>query len=474
VVIKSIFDRARTQPSHQAMIAHGRSWTYAALARGVLDVEAFLKVQNLPPGSRVGLAIAEHRLAWLFILALEKMGHPSTALPIRAKAADLGVRGLAAWITDGRVAPSWSERTIHIAQDFAQRPNTQWNLSAPVAPPTHDERFILLSSGTTGHYKKIASLGWRRDARVQAAIDARRESPNDRHFLGAFGPWTAHGYIQPVRAWTAGGTVIFDQSIDTWRAILEHKPTTIFMTPGVARQLLSSLPDDFPRQPQLKVTVSGGALTPSLLTELHARLTHSIQQSYGSTEVGLVCRTQIHSAADLEEHELVPNAQVEAVDEEDKPVPTGTPGILRLKTQFMNNAYLEDPETSAEFFRHGWFYPGDLGLLTANGRLKLTGRTTEVINFLGDKIASQKLEDSFRSKLRCDDVAMISAPMTAANDVLHIFVVAKETPSPEAYDAAIAPFGSAFSKVSIHQVETLPRTTTGKVLYRELRARLLS
>ncbi len=67
---------------------------------------------------------------------------------------------------------------------------------------------------------------------------------------------------------------------------------------------------------------------------------------------------------------------VQAVDAEDRPLPAGTEGILRIRSELCVDRYDDDPVASAQVFRDGWFYPGDLGAVSADGRLDVTGRVT--------------------------------------------------------------------------------------------------
>lgn len=469
MVIKAIFDRSRSEPDRPAMMANGLAYSSAQVARGILAAEAMIKSFHLKPDDRIGIAVRELGKAWLFILAAEKMGHLATALPSESTAGQIGLKGIGLWIADRHVRQSWTGPTMWIEDDTKLGFDPQTDLSQRVDDPTHEVRFVLYSSGTTGVYKRIASRGPTRDARIASAVAEGREADTKRHYIGDFGPWTAYGYMQVIRGFSVGSLVVFEQRLEPWRAILAHRPTDFFVTPGTALRFLKMLPPDFPRQDDMSVSVSGGALTPGLLDALQGRLTRKIVQSYGATEAGLVARTPIYGPDDLLDHALLDTAEIQAVDQNHQPLPLGQEGILRVRRPHMAPGYFEDPVSTAEHFRDGWFYPGDIGVISTEKTFRLTGRATEVINANGSKIAPGPIEDRLRAKWHCDDVAVLSQAHTGSRDSLHIFVVRPRHLNDGVAKDTLKPLAPAFSRIQVHHVPFIPRTTTGKIQYRLLR-----
>lgn len=472
MVIKAIFDRARSEPNRPAMSSNGTDWTAAQLAQGVLDAEAMIASHNLPPEARIGVAVRELGMAWLFILAAEKMQRLATGLPGNSTAEQIGLKGIGLWIADRNATQSWTGPTIWIDENMRLGFDARHDLSTPVEEPTHHFRFVLYSSGTTGVYKRIVSRGQTRDARIALALEEGRDTANKRHYVGDFGPWTAHGYIQPIRALTLGSLLVFEQRLEPWKAILAHSPTDFFMTPGTARRFLQTLPPVFPRQPDMTVTISGGALTPALLEQLQTRLTGKIVQSYGATETGLVARTPISGPQDLLDHSTIPYSEVQAVGDDGQPLPFGQEGTLRVRRPYMAEGYFEDPVSTAEHFRDGWFYPGDVGIVWSENKFRLTGRASEVINANGDKIAPAQLEDAIRTEWGVEDVAVLSTANTGDKDSLHVFVVNPRVMDETLVKQSLKPLSPSFLGIHVHHVPAIPRTTTGKIQYRLLRETL--
>jgi acyl-CoA synthetase (AMP-forming)/AMP-acid ligase II len=83
---------------------------------------------------------------------------------------------------------------------------------------------------------------------------------------------------------------------------------------------------------------------------------------------------------------------VEVVDESGRPVPSGEPGRLRIRSASMAEGYLDDPEATRRFFQDGWFYPSDIAILDGPRRIKVIGRADEMITTAGGKKAPSDIE----------------------------------------------------------------------------------
>src|SRR5271169_558058 len=68
---------------------------------------------------------------------------------------------------------------------------------------------------------------------------------------------------------------------------------------------------------------------------------------------------------------------------------------------------LDDEVATRAFFYDGYFYPGDLGMFGHDGRLSLRGRASDVINVLGDKIATDPIERALQDRLGAEGVCIL-------------------------------------------------------------------
>jgi acyl-CoA synthetase (AMP-forming)/AMP-acid ligase II len=86
----------------------------------------------------------------------------------------------------------------------------------------------------------------------------------------------------------------------------------------------------------------------------------------------------------------------------------GREGRVRIRGPYNAAGYVGDPETSATAFRDGWFYPGDIGSLTAQNLLVIATREKSLMNLGGDKIKPELIEDVLISFAQVEQAAVFS------------------------------------------------------------------
>ena len=115
-------------------------------------------------------------------------------------------------------------------------------------------------------------------------------------------------------------------------------------------------------------------LSPQLSQRARARMCQNLYSSYGSVETTTVA---FGPASVLERTPgavgyVQPGVVVEATDRSGKMLPPLRDGALRIRTDYMAEGYVSDPDTTQALFRDGYFYCGDVGHLTAEGLLVIT------------------------------------------------------------------------------------------------------
>ncbi|MFJ5548430.1 class I adenylate-forming enzyme family protein [Streptomyces sp. NPDC093225] len=164
--------------------------------------------------------------------------------------------------------------------------------------------------------------------------------------------------------------------------------------------------------PSLRLLAGGGAPKPpelyhAVVRELGCQLTHG----YGMTEVPMITMgAPDDTPENLATTEGRPPSgmEVRITDPEGKPLPTGTEGEVRLRGEAVCQGYLgagEDP-----FDADGFLVTGDLGRLTADGHLVLTGRSKDVIIRKGENISAKEVEDLLHGLPGVGDAAVIGLP----------------------------------------------------------------
>jgi acyl-CoA synthetase (AMP-forming)/AMP-acid ligase II len=192
-------------------------------------------------------------------------------------------------------------------------------------------------------------------------------------------------------------------------------------------------------------------------------LTPHIFTFIASSEVGIWSFTAIEQPEDLHSHRIHSSVELEIVDFSDIPVPRGEVGTVRLRTPESVSGYLGDEEASRRFFRDGFFYPGDLGLIEPDGRLVLRGRTSNVINVLGTKVAAEPIEEALAERLGAEGVCIFSAQDGSAEEEIHVAIQSKHPITAEALASSLKAELPRFPHAQVHFFAALPRNAMGKI-----------
>ncbi|MBK0399782.1 AMP-binding protein [Limibaculum sp. M0105] len=200
---------------------------------------------------------------------------------------------------------------------------------------------------------------------------------------------------------------------------------------------------------------------------------------YGSSEAGWV--TMLHPDEQFTHlgtvgRECVGSAPIRLLDEHGAEVPDGEPGELFSSNPYTFEGYWKRPEKTAEAFRGDYCSVGDMALRTPDGFIKLIDRKKNMIISGGENVYPSEVEEVLGACPKVMDVAVIGLPDEKWGERVHGVVVlhaGAEATEAELIDwcrARIAGFKRPRS-ISIIAAAEMPRTATGKVLHRELRAR---
>jgi acyl-CoA synthetase (AMP-forming)/AMP-acid ligase II len=465
MIIDALARYAAEDPRSLAFASGPIQMTYADLWRGVGSMETRIKQAAIPRAARVGVAIADLRLAWLAILALEKMGHAAFAVPPGPAPTALGLANTGAILIAGGAAPSDGTTAVDVAGAVSLPPAAGLG-SAALRP--EQEQFTLLSAATSGRNKRIQLTNAMRDARIRQTIAQQGYGPATRLFLGAWGPWTDTGYVSAVAAWSAGGMVIAHQQPGAAAAVSAVKAAAASATQGMVEIWLRELGPHRAPANGLRLSLKGPLAPATLVAVQEGFQGAEIYVEIGAPECGVAARGRVNSGDDLRSLPLAPGVECQIVTPDGQRVPDGQMGAIRWRTDSLVRGYVDDPAATAVFFRDGWFYPGTMGVLEG-GRLSVTGRYSEVIEVRGDTLAPADIEAPLHIALNAREVAAIAKPVAGTLDELHVFVVEGGPVTPELASSALKPFQGAFSKIRLHKSERLPRNAAGKILYGSLR-----
>jgi acyl-coenzyme A synthetase/AMP-(fatty) acid ligase len=477
-VVQQIRRFAREKPEATAIIGDSVPVSYHEFERRIAAAQRAIAARALPPGGAVATAIGDLVDGWIVNLALRGLGF--TTIAIREPADFHGIVGVeiaavvisapeAALKLEG-FAPAGAARIVIGREILLRAPDGE---APPLAadPGGH----ILLTSGTTGRYKMVAIEPERDDALARQLASAGGfyasfvDAPATNLFN--FGLWTGVSAMAQV-VWMRGATLVTHQRPEPHLS-LSPEVTHAAVTPALLAQMMAAPAGAFQRNDDLRLLIVGGALSEKLWRETCERLTTQVFTAIGATESRIWGMTKVETPEDLRWHRVVPGQLVQIVDEAYDPLPAGRLGQLRVRIEGPAG-YLNDEEATRAFFRDGFFYPGDLGVLDGQGRVALYGRVTDVINVLGDKRPAGPVEAALEAELGVSAVCVFSEQGEESAETAHV-VIETAAPIPtELLRAAAEAHLRGFQKVSCHFLERLPRNEMGKIERLKLKQQLIS
>jgi acyl-CoA synthetase (AMP-forming)/AMP-acid ligase II len=405
--IDAIFARARRTPEHVALIQNGEAWSYGAFARAIAQARSQLEGAGFRPGGLVAIAATRPIDSWAASFALRSLGFTTVVIERSKDFLSLDLRNVSGVVVADdkphEVAESVARAArcpitlLPAARHFGLSQGPVPGTPAPAGSGMAGQ--VMLTSGTTGILKKVLRSPRIDVELVRSLASLYGMTESSVVYLGNFPTWTAGGYRWPRAAWSGGGTVVYEDPPWSYRPFGELAMTHAFATPATLSVLLAAPEGAMRHDDALKLVVTAGALPKSLAERARQRITRQLYSAYASTEASMVTMTLVENDEDLLWHRPVDPMAVQVVDEAGLALPMGETGLVRVRVSPGIEGYLDDEATTREFFRDGWFYPGDLGKLRADGRLCLEGRATDVINLMGAKIATGPVERSLQDLL---------------------------------------------------------------------------
>lgn len=481
MVVERIFEHARTRPHQPAVVWNGHVISYLRFAQGIAALRNAWRPLAPPPGSVAVVVVHSLIESWTAVLALQSLGLVTVCTRSLQEAEALGLGDSPAVVICSRKASesrprlaTWPQaRELLLPPDLYLRPVAQ---AVPALDGVSQQGgHILYTSGTTGQFKKLLQDNARDDQRCERRVAAEGLSERTVWNNTWFGLWTSIGYGRPPVVWHAGGTMVFDQG-NRWAENLgKHSTTHTTLMPSALDEVLRVLPQgpaDAPRW-SFQLFIGGGLLSPAAAREALARVTPRLYVNYACTELGQVLRSAVTDPANL--HWLAPVGLrvTEIVSEDGLPCPEGVEGLLRVRPGPLDfDGYLGDAASTARVFRDGWFYPGDLAVRRADGRIRILGRSADVINVGGSKFASGPLEEAVRETLGVSNVCLFSDPAASGRNLIAVVLEAAELPPQSSRNAAMRLLpNNGTVAVHFYCVTRFPRTSngTGKVDRRFLR-----
>jgi acyl-CoA synthetase (AMP-forming)/AMP-acid ligase II len=361
--------------------------------------------------------------------------------------------------------------------------------AVPPRPALRGDTVLALvhTSGTTG---KAKAIPLRHGALMMSVADFAIEIGDQvagSHHLQILPLFHLGGFGQCMQALLTAGTVYIHTGFDPAAVIDAIERDRIeFFTAGPS--LIDMLVAEIRRRggaelSSLREIAYGTApITPSSLAAAVEAFGCRFRQIYGNTE----SQSMISLLAPEDHqpgHPRLASAgrisfgwEVRIVDPDGRDLPADTAGELLIRGECLFSGYWRDPEaTAAAFAEGGWYRTGDIGRLTADGYLYIMDRAKDMIISGGENIYPAEVEAVLAGHPAVAEVAVVGRPDPVWGEAVHAVII------PVAGSGASEEEIISWSRErlahfkcpkTVEFADSLPRTTTGKVLKRELRAHL--
>lgn len=470
-------DSAQQWPDAAAVIHPRGTLTYSDLDRLTWALCSRLLRESLNPGDVVGIHVGDtlSHLAWL--LALGRCGMPSVALPRsagNAAAQQLLRRTVASAVISDQTMTWDVPKRIH-SQDILDI-QTGGEVDSSHRCTDSSRVFVFkASSGTTGAPKLVPSthagmlasiareqmaIGYPPGERYMTPVDISHDGPR-RRFLACL---------------AGGGTLVLPPArsdAQAWAQWIRRFEVRHFSCVPVQGYQLAAEMAGRERFEQFRcLRLSAGPSDQALHKLLRERLTPNVLVSYGCTEIGPMTVAPPDLLARMPDTvgQAMPGVEVEIVDSQGRLCAVGDTGQVRVRAIGMPTGYHEDPSMSAQAFRAGWFYPGDLGRLDPDGHLFHLGRADDVMVFNGINIAPAEIERAMLSHPAVADATAMPLKRPVVHEV-PVCAVALN-PGGQASKAELLAWArqqlGARSPRDIVILEVIPRNSMGKPLRQKI------
>jgi acyl-coenzyme A synthetase/AMP-(fatty) acid ligase len=448
---------------------------YGMLDAAIDRATTALQDAGVKEGDAIGVSMPGTALHLVVVYALGRIGAVQIDLPLMntpaSRQALVDRFGIAAVV--GKGADLHGARIIAPQQSWLDR--TGPPAAAKIAPSRPDAIFrINLSSGTTGLPKAVAlSHGqYIRLFEREAAFFPLR--PTDR-YLASVDLEFVSGLRRSLEILNAGATVVLAPRVIDAAPICDlvdrYAITIMMLTVGTAANLLSFVAGSSPRWPGVRLLRIGSSPIPAVMrTGIGQRLTPHLMISYGTNHIGNVALADAALQARHPDTVGRPTKDVEIqiVDADHRPLPHGELGAVRIRGPGFPTAYLDDADATARDFRDGWYYPGDLGVLTAQDDLLFKGRSDDMINVDGIKVFPIEIEQEMLNHPDIAEVAAFALPSARFHQIPAAAVrLHRPTDLPGLLEFCRQRLGVRMPH-NIFVLTALPKNAMGKVLRREL------
>jgi acetyl-CoA synthetase len=325
--------------------------------------------------------------------------------------------------------------------------------------------------------------------------------PNDIWWCAADPGWiTGHSYIvyAPLilgaTSFMYEGAPTFPYPDRWWQQIAKYDITILYTAPTAIRGLMR-FGEDWPERHDLSslrlLGTVGEPINPEAWRWYHRVIGKErcpIMDTWWQTETGNFMITPLPSMPlkPGSATRAFPGVKVDVVDEDGEPVPPNEEGYLVIQTPWpaMLRTIFGDPDRYVQqywsrFAEQGWYLPGDSAKKDEDGYIWVIGRIDDVIKVSGYRLGTAEIESALVSHESVAEAAVIGVPDELRGNIIKAYCILRqgfegsEKLEKELKDHVGHEMGPIAKPTTVDFVDGLPKTRSGKIMRRVLKARVL-
>ncbi len=500
---------------YESATGEKEGYSFADLKQATDKFANVLAEQAVAKGDRVFIflpAIPERYVAFLGILKLGAIAGTMFAafqeMALMDRLADSGAKVV---ITNAELYPRLAniqkdlpqlEKIIIVERGSVTQPkadNIVYYESAMAAASSNfktahmqkdDYAYMLYTSGTTGKPKGVVHAHYDILAAIISTKYVLDVQADDVYWCTADLGWVTGVVYGVLGIWGLGGTsVVYEGrfSPENWYTVLQdYKVSVWYSAPTAIRMLMGSpvKPKDFELSALRHLCSVGEPLNPEAVWWSLEAFGLPFHDTWWQTELGSISITN-YPALDIKPGSMgkpLPGVEAAIIDDAGRPLPVGAHGNLALKTSTVSSMMKTIWGNQAKYdsyFKGEWYVSGDAALQDEDGYFWFIGRVDDVINTAGERIGPFEVESALVAYPDVIEAGVIGKPDSLRGEIIKAFVVVK--PGVVADDELKEKLrrhvkqhlaGHAYPR-EITFVDVLPKTRSGKIMRRVLKAQEL-
>jgi fatty-acyl-CoA synthase len=498
---------ALADPLRPAVVCGEARYSYGELEERINRLTHGLRGLGLGPGERIGAFMHNGHEYLELSAALAAVGGVSVQIGYRSKGAEVAYMvensGARALLFNADLAPMVDDALAELKSGNLARERCVAIGGAPgygsyddllasgdplqpaTVPGGGFGGVMVYTSGTTGK-SKGATRDFRRMG-IEPVLNFISQFPlhrDERHLVCCPMYHSAAPAFVAMVLSVGGCNVILPhfEPEQVLRTIERERITSSMMVPTMLGRLMA-LPPEVRRKydtSSLRWIMSGAAPLP---TELARRVEDAfgpvLYNFYGATETGLVtlAKPGEHTARPGTIGQKVGGNEIRLLDADGAEVPLGQVGELYVRNSMLMDGYHGNRAATEAATRDGFISVGDLAYCDADGYYYLADRKTDMVISGGVNIYPWEIEQRLHEHAAVHEAAVVGVPDPEWGETLVAYIVLRDgqtVTGDELAEFVRQTLADYKRPRRVYFVESLPRTPTGKVLKRELKAQALA